>query len=278
MNALQVNTTAAFNSAFGWAALQNNNGNDNSAFGESSLKANLNGIYNVAAGSFAIQKNTSGSYNVGIGYNALGTATTGNSNIGLGSQAGVNLTVGNYNIMIGNQGLAADNLAIRIGDSNQTQAFISGIRGITTGNSDAVAVVIDSNGQLGTVNSSRRFKEDIQDMGEASSKLMNLRPVTYRYQRPYTDGAKPLDYGLIAEEVAEVYPDLVVKSADGQVETVQYQKLTPMLLNEVQRQQAEIVAQRDRIQSLDQQNQDLQKRLARLEAALASIAAEHRDR
>ncbi len=94
----------------------------------------------------------------------------------------------------------------------------------------------------------------IQDMASASSGLLRLRPVTFRYKRPYADGSKPIDYGLIAEEVAEVYPDLVVRNADGQIETVQYQKLTPMLLNELQKQNATIAA--------------LEERLARLEAAL----------
>jgi len=120
-----------------------------------------------------------------------------------------------------------------------------------------VNVVIDTNGQLGTVSSSRRFKEEISDMAEASSGLLRLRPVTFRYRRPYEDGSKPIDYGLIAEEVAEVYPDLVVKTADGQVETVQYQKLTPMLLNEVQK--------------LTQQNRQLADRVANLENLLHSL-------
>jgi len=123
----------------------------------------------------------------------------------------------------------------------------------------AVPVMIDSStGQLGTVSSSRRFKEDIQDMGDASEGLMRLRPVTFRYIQPYVDGSKPLQYGLIAEEVAEVYPDLVAHSADGQIETVKYQVLDPMLLNEVQRQQAEI--------------QDLQERLSKMKATLASMS------
>ena len=116
--------------------------------------------------------------------------------------------------------------------------------------------MIDANGQLGTVSSSRRFKEDIQDMGEASSGLLRLRPVTFRYQKPFADGSKPVEYGLIAEEVVEVYPDLVVKGADGQVETVQYQKLTPMLLNELQKEHQHV--------------RQLQARLAALEAMLAS--------
>ena len=117
-------------------------------------------------------------------------------------------------------------------------------------------VVVDSNGQLGTISSSRRFKEDIQDMGDASSGLMRLRPVTFHYKQPYQDGSKPIDYGLIAEEVAEVYPDLAVKGADGQIETVQYQKLVPMLLNELQKQA--------------EQNRALEERLAALEAMMGA--------
>jgi hypothetical protein len=117
--------------------------------------------------------------------------------------------------------------------------------------------MIDSNGQLGTISSSRRFKEDIQDMGEASRGLMRLRPVTFRYQKPFADGTKPIQYGLIAEEVEEIYPDLVARSADGQIETVKYQVLDSMLLNEVQR--------------LERENRRLEDRLAGLEAELAAL-------
>jgi hypothetical protein len=105
---------------------------------------------------------------------------------------------------------------------------------VQTGLGNAVPVLIDGNGQLGTVNSSRRYKEDIQDMSDASRGLMRLRPVTFRYRNPFADGSKPVQYGLIAEEVAEVYPDLVARSADGQIETLKYQVLDAMLLNEVQ--------------------------------------------
>ena len=147
--------------------------------------------------------------------------------------------------------------------------FVAGVRGVTTGNNNAVNVMIDGNGQLGTVNSSRRFKDDIQDMGDASANLMHLRPVTYRYKQPYVDGSQPLDYGLIAEEVAEVYPDLVVRNKDGEVETVQYHKLTPMLLNEVQKQRHELEEQK--LQQRDQ-NLKLEARLAALEALLSGKA------
>jgi len=140
-------------------------------------------------------------------------------------------------------------------------------------------VSITSSGQLSSPSSSRRYKEDILDMSEASRGLMDLRPVTFRYKKAAEDGSKPLQYGLIAEEVAEVYPDLVVYNKDGQPDAVQYQMLPAMLLNEVQRQQAEIGAQKDRLrklaQQLDaqtQQNANLQERFDKLEAAMGSAA------
>src|SRR5450432_3621101 len=98
-------------------------------------------------------------------------------------------------------------------------------------------------------------------MSDASSGLLSLRPVKFRYRKPYADGSKPLDYGLIAEEVAEVYPDLVVRNADGEVETVQYQKLTPMLLNEVQKQNQTIQSQQAQISALQKEHAALQKTL-----------------
>jgi hypothetical protein len=149
------------------------------------------------------------------------------------------------------------------GLTNRTSFFAAGIRGVTTGNNDAIPVVIDSNGQLGTVSSSRRFKEDINDMDTVSSGLMRLRPVTFRYRKPFADGSKPIQYGLIAEEVADVYPDLVAHSADGQIETVKYQVLDSMLLNELQKEHKQVQEQAETIRVLE-------ARLAVLEKALLS--------
>jgi hypothetical protein len=122
---------------------------------------------------------------------------------------------------------------------------------------------------LGVASSSRRYKEDIRDMGSTSEGLMRLRPVTFRYKHPFDDVSKPIQYGLIAEEVAEVYPDLVAHSADGQIETVKYQLLDPMLLNELQRQQGEIRDQKALV--LAQQNQ-LKAQQALLKTQQAQIA------
>ncbi len=122
-----------------------------------------------------------------------------------------------------------------------TSAFIAGIRGVTTGAANAIPVLVDSNGQLGTVSSSRRFKKDIVDMGDATENLLKLRPVRFRYKQEQTmpDGSEvPMEYGLIAEEVAEIFPDLVVYGEDGKPFTVKYHILASMLLNEMEKQKA----------------------------------------
>jgi hypothetical protein len=273
--ALQNNTTGSNNTATGYVALEGNTtGVANTANGESALGANATGSNNTALGDVAMANNGTGSNNTAIGAVALGFNGSGGNNIAIGYLSASRVSAGNSNnIHIGSQGAANDSGVIRIGSAvpvpvvncgscgPQTSFFAAGIRGITTGNNDAIPVVIDSNGQLGTVSSSRRFKEDIQDMDTASSDLMWLRPVTFRYQKPFADGSKPIQYGLIAEEVAEVYPDLVAHSADGQIETVKYQVLDSMLLNELQKEHQQVQQQAEMIRSLE-------SRLAALEETL----------
>jgi hypothetical protein len=223
-------------------------------------------------------QNSTGASNTAVGIFALSNVG-GSNNVAIGVSAGANVTAGSNNIHIGTTGSGSDSATIRIGGNPnfsdpaaQTQFFVSGVRGVTTGNNDAIPVVIDSNGQLGTVSSSRRYKEDIQDMGDASRDLMRLRPVTFRYQKAFADGSKPIQYGLIAEEVAEVYPDLVAYSADGQIETVKYQVLDSLLLNEMQRQQRTIEQQQLEIEALKAQLNgvsELRSRLVALENAVA---------
>jgi hypothetical protein len=261
-NALFENKSGYDNTATGRDALYHNDGVANTATGATALGDNTDGNYNTADGAGALYYNTTGAYNTALGVQALQNNLIGGHNIAIGFLAGFHVD-GSYNINLGNQGFANDSNAIRIGDENQNRTFISGVRGVQTGLSNAVPVLIDGNWQLGTVNSSRRYKEDIQDMSEASSGLLRLRPVTFRYKKPYADGSKPLDYGLIAEEVEEVYPDLVVNDAEGQVQTVQYQKLTPMLLNEVQKQYRHAQQQDETIRLL-------QSELSRLKALLSN--------
>jgi hypothetical protein len=275
--ALYQNTSGFGNASVGASTMvPNTTGSYNTAVGYAAFSANTIGSNNTAGGTGALGNNKTGSYNTAIGQDALDINTVGDNNIAVGASAGNGIINTSNNIEVGNSGSSSDTGVIRIGTSGvQSAFFAAGIGGVTTGNNDAVTVVIDSAGQLGTVSSSRRFKEDIQDMDGASSGLMRLRPVTFRYKKPFADGSKPIQFGLIAEEVAEVYPDLA-RSADGQIETVKYQVLDSMILNEVQRQQEEITLHQNRVKILEQhlaqeheQNQAVQERLARLETAMA---------
>ncbi len=290
--ALELNTTGGANTASGaWALFSNTTGSGNTATGDIALENNVVGNNNTASGVGALEDNLSGDDNTAIGYQALVDSAWGNNNIAIGFLAAVNVSGGDSNnIHIGNPGLAGDGAAansgvIRIGTAGtQTSFFVAGVSGVPTGLGSPVPVLIDANGQLGTMSSSRRFKEDIQDMGDASSGLMSLRPVTFRYKQPYADGSKPIDYGLIAEEVADVYPDLVAYSPLGEVQTVQYQKVDAMLLNEVQKQHQQILQQNGQIQEQHQQTQAQQEqtsaeinalkaRLSELENELEALAA-----
>ena len=235
---LAANTSGSFNTATGYDTLSaNTTGANNTAIGVASLGSTTIGTSNTVVGFGGLFANTTGINNTAIGTDALKNNTAGSNNIGIGFDAAMNVSPSSSNnIHISNSGASGDSGVIKIGTpGTQGAVFVGGVRGISTGLGGAVPVLIDTNGQMGTASSSARFKEDIHDMGDASSALMRLRPVTFRYKQPYTDGSKPLDYGLIAEEVENVYPDLVVKDAKGQIQTVQYQKLTPMLLNELQK-------------------------------------------
>jgi hypothetical protein len=166
-----------------------------------------------------------------VGFQSLAANTTGNGNVALGFRAGQALTTGSNNIDIGNAGVAAEKQTIRIGTQNtQTAAFMAGISNtLVTGDT----VMISSTGQLGIVISSARFKRDIRDMGAVSRDLMKLRPVTFVYK---SDPQGMRQYGLVAEEVEKLYPELVTRGGDGKVQSVRYWMLTSMLLNELQRQ------------------------------------------
>lgn len=249
------------NTAVGSQVLQaNTNGSGNTATGFKALSANVTGALNTADGYLALHLSTGGLANTALGAYAGSGYQGGSFNVAVGQTAGATTTSGNYNIDIGNSGGVGDSGTTRIGDSNETRTFISGIRGVTTGLANAIPVVIDGAGQLGTVSSSIRFKRDVADMGDASSRLMELRPVTFHY-KSQPDG--PLQFGLIAEEVDKVMPELVVRDASGQIETVAYHELPAMLLNEMQKQQATIKAQQAKID-------DQTREIAALKAQLAA--------
>ena len=270
-NALKFNTAGKYNTASGYKALYANTiGNFNTAHGTYALYVNTTGSDNTASGRNALRANTTGINNTAYGSAALANVTTGFRNIAVGWGAGDAVTIGSDNIVIGSQipGGAAQNGVIRIGSDYQRRAFIAGIRGSQTGATGAVAVLIDANGQLGTINSSRRFKEDIEPMGSVSERLFALRPVTFRYKQAFEDGSKPVQYGLVAEEVAEVFPELVVNDKDGKPETVSYHVLATLLLNELQKEHTMLVAQAARIAALEQQT----RVVAALQEQVAAMA------
>lgn len=266
-SALLNNTTGSDNTAEGSAALgQNTGGGYNSAFGYDALALNAIGLgntalgytalfnnnanYNTAVGTAALSNNTMGGTNTALGYFALSSLTTGGGNIAIGSGSGQNVAgSGSYNIEIGNAGTPTDSNVVRIGTPGEhLSTFIAGINTSTITGS---AVLVNSSGQLGVLLSSQRYKEDIHDMGRASDALMQLRPVTFRYKHAAEDGRKPLNYGLIAEEVAKIYPELVVYGDNGEIESVQYHQLPALLLNEVQKQHQTIQQLEERLAALE---------------------------
>jgi len=291
VNALTSNTTGSRNTASGVDALYfNTTGDENTAIGDNTLSYNTFGSRNTASGYGALYSLKGGSLNTAFGWNALhsGGGTT-NTAVGAsalhanlsgynstaigymaGSKAGSMGAYGNNTIYIGanNYGDEWDEGVIRIGSpSFQTQTYIAGIRWTRTFFNDAVPVLIDSDGQLGTVSSSRRYKEDIQPMGDLSERLFALRPVTFRYKKPYEDGSKPVQFGLIAEEVAEVFPELAVYGEDGQPETVSYHLLATLLLNELQKEHSVVSA-------LKVQNEALARKFDAQTTELSSLRQE----
>lgn len=230
------------NTHVGDAAGQLSTGAENTYLGFYSARNATTGGNNTAVGSQSLETFTVGSGNTVVGMNALQGLTTGDNNIAIGYDVGPALTSGSNNIYIGNVTGAAESGAIRIGSAGQNTVNIQGIRGRTTGQANAINVVIDSGGQLGTISSSRRTKEDIHDLGGVGQKVQQLRPVRFRYIKPFADGSKPEQYGLIAEEVEEVLPELVAYGADGRPETVMYHVLPTLLLEEVQRLERERAA------------------------------------
>lgn len=226
---------------------------------------------NTAIGALALnaQSFCTDGDNTAVGFHALANAN-GNNNIALGSHAGANLGYGINNIFIGNLGTAESN-TIRIGDPLiHTGTHIAGISGATS--PGGVAVYVDTNGKLGTVTSSARFKDDIQEIAEASSGLMKLRPVRFRYKRDI-DPSGLEQYGLVAEDVAKVYPDLVVYDSQGRANSVRYHFLTPMLLNEVQKQSRQIAEQRELISAQARQITQLAEQARRVADQTRKIEA-----
>ncbi len=256
--ALFGNTTGSQNTAIGTGALFGNiSGHGNTATGLAALAANTIGESNTANGVNALAGNINGSGNTAFGYGALFGNTTGHGNTALGDGAGSNVTTASNAISIGSNGANVSN-----------SCFIGNIRGITTQNNDAVAVVIDSAGQLGTLSSSRRYKTDIKPMDKTSESILALKPVSFRY-KVHKD-ATP-QFGLIAEQVAEVNPDLVVRDKNGEIYTVRYDAVNAMLLNEFLKEHSTVQELKKEIAALTatvrEQSAKVQKVSAQLEAS-----------
>jgi Chaperone of endosialidase len=280
--ALLFNTTGTQNTAVGTAALElNDSGNYNDAVGAFALFHNTTGNSNTANGYQALLSTTTGSNNTANGVNALLSNTIGSHNIALGDSAGYFVTSGDFNIDIGNVGVASDSNTIRIGDEgSQARTFIAAIRGRTTGVADAIPVLIDSNGQLGTISSSRRFKKEIKAMEQASEAILSLKPVTFHYKSDTKDTPQ---FGLIAEEVAEVNPDLVVRDENGEIYTVRYEAVNAMLLNEFLKEhrkveeltkdfQATVAQQQKEIQALTAAVKEQAAQIQKVSAQLATAS------
>jgi hypothetical protein len=257
-DALVANTTGTTNTAVGSETMiQNTTGQGNTAIGVGTLAANTTGGQNTAIGNTALAHNTTGSANTAIGNGALAGLTSGDNNFAIGFHAGQLATGGTFNLFIANQGQAGDTNLTRIGDANQHEIFISGIHGVTTGGA-AVPVLVDANGQLGTASSSRSTKQDIEDMGDTTGTIMSLHPVRFHYKAWGPDSE--MQYGLIAEDVADVAPDLVARTPKGEIMTVYYDKVNAMVLNQVQEQHRLIEKQNTLIQQLESRIAELENR------------------
>ena len=289
--ALQVNTIGEQNTAIGDLALTNNDstgaglanantavgagalfsntdGDSNNAVGYNSLGANETGISNQAMGFSALSSNVDGAANVAIGDSAALSNVSGSFNTVIGSLAGQDLTNGGDNIYIGataGSGVTGEDGTIRIGDPKFiSTCYIAGISGQTA--SGGVAVFIDANGKLGTVTSSARFKDDIKPMDKASEALLALKPVTFHYKKEI-DPTRTSQFGLVAEEVAKVDPDLVVRDKEGKPYTVRYEAVNAMLLNE-------FLKEHHQVQDLKEIVAGQQKQIEELTAGLQKVSAQ----
>jgi hypothetical protein len=281
-------TTGTDNTAIAFQALKNNTtGSANTASGVKALFENTTGSCNTATGFYALFSNTTGSINTGYGYSALFTNTTGDSNtaigiaalsnmftgsnnIGLGREAGYNLKSGSNNIYIGSgPSSSSEDGRIRIGVTGiQKATFISGIRGVIV--PGGIGVIVGTDGKLGTVVSSERFKDAVQPMDKASEAILALKPVTFRYKHELDPKGIP-QFGLLAEDVERINPDLVARDEVGQPYTVRYEAVNAMLLNEFLKEHRKV----EKLEvTLAQQRKDFEAAIAQLKGQIQKVSAE----
>ncbi len=273
--ALCANRTGTGNTALGKGALESNTiGNENCALGDDSLQLNKKGGSNTALGSFSLGANSVGNSNTAVGGSALFRNQAGSNNIGLGFLGGQKISNGSNNISIANDGASTDSGTIRIGTTGtQTSAYIAGISGVTV--AGGVGVVIASNGQLGVTTSSARYKEAIKPMKEASESILSLKPVTFRYKKELDPEAIP-QFGLVAEQVAKVDPDLVARDESGKPYTVRYEAVNAMLLNEFLKEHRKGQKQDETIAALQLALAEQQREIKALAATVKEQAAQVR--
>jgi hypothetical protein len=264
--ALLLNTTGNFNTANGALALfSNTTGDFNTANGMNALFSNTEGYRNTANGQLALFSNTTGDFNTASGMNALVNNTTGSFNVGIGTGSGFNVSTASNVICIGTSGSNLDNSCF-IGHIYSNVQPIVG--------TDPDSVTITSNGRLGRGNvSSRRYKHDIKPMGDSSEALYALKPVSFRYNREY-DATQTPAFGLIAEEVAEVIPDLVGRNFDGQPESVRYEQINAMLLNEFLKEHRKNEQQESQIEQQDAKIARQQQQIEELTVGLQKVSAQ----
>ena len=266
-SALLYNTTGDENTANGYQALfLNTTGGGNTAIGGHALWDNTTGTANTAIGDVALFLNTTGSSNTAVGAGALHLG--GDSNTALGLNAGYDITGAN-NIDIGANvyGVGGESNTIRIGNTDITDTFIGGISGTTV--ASGAAVLVDSSGHLGTVTSSKRFKEEIRPMNKTSEAIFSLEPVTFRYRKEI-DPAGTSQFGLIAEEVVKVNPTLVLRDKEGKPYSVRYEAVNAMLLNEFLKEHCKNEEQEAKIA---EQRKDFDATIARQQKEIEAITA-----
>jgi Chaperone of endosialidase len=257
VESLYSNTSGSSNTATGFQALYLNNGGSNTATGIFAMYNNTTGGDNCAFGTRALNNNTTANNNTAVGTLALVNNTVGSNNIALGYFAGAHIKTGNSNIEIGNRGLAADSHTIRIGiQETHNTTYIAGISGVTV--PSGVGVIIGTDGKLGTVVSSERFKTETRPMDKASEAILALKPVTFRYKHELDPDGIP-QFGLVAEDVEKVNPDLVARDEQGKPYTVRYEAVNAMLLNEFLKEH--------------RKNEDQQATIARLEKQVEALTA-----
>jgi hypothetical protein len=268
--ALTSNIIGSDNTANGYQALEFNTGFGNTAIGATALQNNTTGDNNTANGDQAMVKNTTGGSNTATGAFALRNNTTGSFNIALGEHAGSKITTGSNNIDIGNTGvLAGEDSKIRIGTTGTHMAtFIAGISGETV--PSGVGVIVGTDGKLGTIVSSSRFKDQIKPMDKASEAILSLQPVTFHYKQELDPEGIP-QFGLVAEEVEKVNPDLVARDGQGKPYIVRYEAVNAMLLNEFLKEHRKVEQQRKDFEAALAQQQ---KQIDALTEGLQKVSAQ----